>query len=55
MLQTHSFVYSLCFEHLEIRISDLFGASKPGPRPKGGDSEGEFGISNLSEIGVNSH
>ena len=49
-----------CFDHWRDRIWNLpfaltqggeqvepFCASKPGPRPKSGDSEGEFGISKL--------
>ena len=49
-----------CLDHLRIRILYLpfdlaqggelvepFRASKPGPRPKGGDSEGKFRISKL--------
>ena len=50
-----------CLDHWRLRILDLpfdlaqggdelvepFRASKPGPRPQGGDSEGEFGISKI--------
>ena len=34
------------------RLVEPFRASKPGPRPEGGDSEGEFRISDLSRMGI---